>query len=64
MMETIALLTLEETAGILKRTPASLRWMIHTGSAPRSALIGGRRMFMQSDVEAYIRRAFDADSQH
>lgn len=53
------LLTVDETAARLKRTPQALRFMIHKGTAPRSALIGGRRMFRASDVDAYIAAAFD-----
>ena len=52
------LLTLPEAAEQLRKTPASLRWHVHQGTAPKSALIGGRRMFRQSDVDAYIEAAF------
>ena len=55
----ISLLTLKETAAMLRMSEASLRWHLHTGTAPKSALIGGRRMFRLSDVEEYIREAFD-----
>ena len=59
-METVAIIlwTLTETAEALRKTPSQLRWMIHQGSAPKSALIGGRRMFREADVEAYIEAAF------
>lgn len=53
------LLTLAETAERLRKSEASLRWMLHRGDAPRSALIGGRRVFLESEVDAYILRAFD-----
>lgn len=52
------LLTLDETAELLRKSPAQLRWMIHNGSAPKSAKLGGRRMFRDVDVEAYIAEAF------
>lgn len=52
------LLTLREAALALRKSEKQLRWMLHTGSAPKSALIGGRRMFRQSDVDAYIAAAF------
>lgn len=58
----IALLTLSETAERLRKSEAQLRWMIHSGTAPRSAKIGGRRMFRESDVEAFIESAFDEDA--
>ncbi|MFF1574123.1 helix-turn-helix transcriptional regulator [Leifsonia sp. NPDC058292] len=54
-----ALLTLPEVAAQLRKSDAQLRWMIHVGTAPRSALIGGRRMFRQEDIESYIDSQFD-----
>lgn len=54
------LLTLEEVAEVLRRTPSALRYQIHRGTAPRSAKIGGRRMFRESDVNAWIDHQFDA----
>jgi excisionase family DNA binding protein len=59
MSLTIALLTLTETAQRLRKSDSQLRWMIHNGSAPKSALIGGRRMFRESDIETFIAEAFD-----
>jgi predicted DNA-binding transcriptional regulator AlpA len=56
------LLTLAETAERLRKSEAQLRWMIHAGTAPKSAKIGGRRMFRASDVEDYINAAFEAES--
>lgn len=52
------LLTLPEVAELLRKTEASLRWGIHAGTAPKSAILGGRRMFRRADVEAYIEAAF------
>lgn len=57
----ISLLTIKETAEVLRKSEAQLRWMIYSGTAPKSALIGGRRMFRLSDVEAYIEEAFNAE---
>lgn len=59
MTTVIALLTLTEAAERLRKTPEQLRWLIHRGNAPRSALIGGRRMFRESDVEEWINAAFE-----
>lgn len=56
------LLTLEEVADRLRKTPSQLRWMIHSGTAPRSAKIGGRRMFLESSIEDFINQAFEAES--
>lgn len=53
------LLTLEEVAAMLRKSEAQLRWMIHAGTAPTSAKIGGRRMFRAEDVEAYINAQFE-----
>lgn len=59
---TTKLLTLEEVAEMLRKSPAQLRWMLHSSTAPRSAKIGGRRMFRSADVEDYINAAFDAEA--
>ena len=63
-METsaIALWTLTETAEALRKTPAQLRWMIHNGTAPQSALIGGRRMFRAADVATFVNAQFEKES--
>ncbi|PPG34501.1 AlpA family transcriptional regulator [Rathayibacter sp. AY2B9] len=55
------LLTLDETAELLRKTPNALRWQINQGTAPKSGKIGGRRMFRESDVLAYIDAAFEMD---
>ena len=55
------LLTVRETAERLGMTEAGLRWQMHTGNAPKSAVIGGRmRRFRESDVQGYIDAAFEA----
>lgn len=56
------LLTLPEAATQLRKTPGGLRWMVHAGTAPKSGLIGGRRMFRQADIDAYIDQAFEASA--
>ncbi|UFS58918.1 helix-turn-helix transcriptional regulator [Subtercola endophyticus] len=61
MESAIALYTLSETAKRLRKSDAQLRWMIHQGTAPKSALIGGRRMFRESDVVDFINKAFAED---
>jgi excisionase family DNA binding protein len=58
----IVLLTLGEAAERLRKTDSQLRWMIHQNKAPKSALIGGRRMFREADVEAFIEAAFEEAS--
>jgi hypothetical protein len=58
------LLTLEEVAALLRKTPNGLRWQLHANpeKMPKSALIGGRRMFREADVEAHIAAAFEAEA--
>jgi hypothetical protein len=52
------LMTLEETAQALRKTPSQLRWLIHVEKAPPSALIGGRRVFDADIVAAWIDAQF------
>jgi len=52
------LLTIDEAAALLRRTPAALRYMRHVGKGPKSALVGGRVMYRADDVDAYIDAAF------
>jgi hypothetical protein len=47
---------------MLRKSPAQLRWMIYQGSAPKSALIGGRRMFRSVDVVDYIDAQFEKEA--
>ena len=57
----VKLLTLEEVAQSLRKTPAQLRWMRHNGTGPRSAKIGGRVMYREQDVIDWINAAFEAE---
>lgn len=49
-------LNIPETADRLRVSEESLRWLLHRndGSAPPSFKVGRRRMFRESDVEAWI----------
>lgn len=58
MATLVVLLTLDETAERIRRSPAALRYMIHKGTAPKSALLAGRRFFKEDDVTAWIEDAF------
>lgn len=62
MEATVTLLTLAEAAEQLRKSEAQLRWMIHKKAAPKSAIIGGRRMFRASDVAAWIEAQFERES--
>lgn len=53
------LLTVMEFADMIRKTEQGARWLIHTGKAPRSAVIGGRRLFRRQDVEQWIAAQFD-----
>lgn len=50
--------TLKEAAQFLRKSEQQMRWMVHTGTAPKSAKIAGRRMFRQSDLDEFIEAAF------
>jgi predicted DNA-binding transcriptional regulator AlpA len=53
------LLFVKEVAEMLGRSEAQVRWMVHQGTAPKSAVIAGRRCWRKSDVEAFIEAAFE-----
>jgi len=55
------LMTLEEVAELLRKSPAQIRWMRHNGSGPISAKVAGRVMFRRHDVVAWVEAQF-ADS--
>lgn len=52
------LLFVRDVAERLGRSEKQIAWMVHKGTAPKSALIAGRRCFRESDVEAFIEAAF------
>lgn len=54
----IKLLTVDEVAAMLRRSPAQLRYMRGQGTAPPSAKIAGRIMFREAEVVAYIEAQF------
>lgn len=56
------LLIKKEVAPMLRKSEASLNWMIQKGTAPRSALIGGRRYWREADVLAWIEARFEEAS--
>ena len=60
-MNVTKLLTLSEVAEMLRKSEAQLRWMIHNGTAPPSAKLGGRRMFREHEVIDWINQAFEGD---
>lgn len=52
------LLTVKEASKRFKTSESGMRWMIAQGTAPKSIKIGGRRLFKESDIDAYIEAAF------
>jgi predicted DNA-binding transcriptional regulator AlpA len=57
------LIFVEDFAEIIGRSSSAVRYMIHKGTAPRSAKIGGRRMFRESDVLAWIDAQFTTEEE-
>jgi len=53
------LMTKAEFGQLVHKTAKQVDWMLYTGKAPKSALIGGRRMFRESDVTAWIDAQFE-----
>lgn len=58
-VEAMKLLTLDEVAEMLRKSPAQMRWMRHNGSGPRSARLGGRIVYREADVIDWVNAAFD-----
>lgn len=56
------LLTLNEAAEFLGKSPAMLRWMRHNGGGPRSAKLGGRVVYRKQDLTDWINKAFEEES--
>lgn len=64
-METVKamkLLTLEEVAEMLRKSPAQMRWMRHNGTGPKAARLGGRVMYREQDVIDWVNAAFEASA--
>lgn len=57
----VKLLTLDEVAAILRKTPAQIRWMRHNRTGPPAAKIGGRVMYREQDLIDWINKAFEGD---
>lgn len=64
-METVKamkLLTLDEVAEMLRKSPAQVRWMRHNGTGPRAARLGGRVMYREQDVIDWVNAAFEQEA--
>jgi predicted DNA-binding transcriptional regulator AlpA len=53
------LLTLEEAALLMRQPVNTLRYWRHIGKGPRSARLGARIMYRESDVAAWVDQAFE-----
>lgn len=53
------LLTVDEVAVLLRKSPAQVRWMRHAQTGPPSAKLGGRVMYREQDVIDWINKAFE-----
>jgi len=51
--------TIEETAEFLRTPVSTLRYWRHMNKGPKAARIGGRLMYRQSDLEAWLDAQFD-----
>ena len=54
------LLTLNEVADMLRKSPAQMRWMRYQNTGPRSARIGGRVMYREQDVLDWVDVQFES----
>lgn len=61
--QTSPIMSIKDTAPLVNKTEASLRWAIHNGTAPPSAVIMGRRVFRRNEVLAWIDRQFEEQNQ-
>lgn len=57
----IRLLTLRETAGVLRAPEDTLRYWRHIGTGPRSAKLGRRIVYREADVLAWVEQQFAAN---
>ncbi|MBE0009577.1 MULTISPECIES: helix-turn-helix transcriptional regulator [unclassified Arthrobacter] len=55
------LLTLDEVAEMLRKSPAQLRFMRHANTGPKSAKLAGRVMYREQDVIDWVNEAFASD---
>ena len=51
------IMTIEETALFLKRTPAAIRSLISRGQIPHRRAGGRRVVFIQAEIEAWLQDA-------
>lgn len=55
----VKLVTLAHCSEQLGKSEQSLRWMRYKDTGPKSALIGGRVMYRQQDIDDWINAQFE-----
>ena len=55
------LLTITETAELVRAPVATLRYWRHRGTGPRSFRLGRRVLYRRDDVDAWIQRHLDGE---
>lgn len=56
------LLTVTEVSELTRLPEATIRWFRHAGKGPRSAKLGRRVVYRESEVLAWIEAQFDAEA--
>lgn len=56
------LLTVAEVSELTRLPEATIRWFRHAGKGPRSAKLGRRVVYRESEVLAWIEAQFDAEA--
>ncbi|RJN32913.1 helix-turn-helix transcriptional regulator [Nesterenkonia natronophila] len=54
--------TIEETAEYLRTTPSTMRYWQQIGKGPKSFKLGVRRLWKQSDLDAWINEQYEAQT--
>lgn len=62
-VKAMKLLTLDEVAEMLRKSPAQLRFMRHAKTGPKSGKLGGRVMYREQDVIEWVNAAFDGEGE-
>lgn len=56
------LLLVPEISERIRRSDQATRWLIHTGALAPTAVVGGRRVMAEEDLEAWIDAQFEKAS--
>ncbi|WP_432244913.1 helix-turn-helix transcriptional regulator [Arthrobacter sp. G.S.26] len=61
-VKAMRLLTLDEVAEMLRKSPAQVRWMRHQKTGPQAARLAGRLLWREQDVIDWVNAAFEAEA--